>query len=138
MANKTLYVGNIPYSTTAEDLETAFSAYGATNARIVPNRGFGFVDIDGAQLDDACKAMDESEMGGRKIRVNEAIPRATGPREGGSRSFDSNRPSYGGGGGSGGGGGGGGFNRDRGGPSRPGRGGKGGSSGGSGGGGRRY
>ena len=128
MANKTLYVGNIPYTTTAEDLESAFSAYGGTNARIIPNRGFGFVDVTAEQLDAACQAMDNSDMAGRTIRVNEAIPRAGGPRDSGPRNFGSDRPSYGGGGGGGGG-------RDRGGPSRPGRGGK---SGGGGGGGKRY
>ena len=45
MANKTLYVGNLPYSVTESALVEHFSNYGATNASIVEGRGFGFVDV---------------------------------------------------------------------------------------------
>jgi RNA recognition motif-containing protein len=78
MATKTLYVGNLPYSTSESDLSNAFSAYGAQNARIVEGRGFGFVDIDDTQLDLAITAMNGKDMGGRTLNVNEARPRGEG------------------------------------------------------------
>ena len=53
MANKTLYVGNISYSATAESLSEAFGAYGATNVRIIEGRGFAFIDVDADQLESA-------------------------------------------------------------------------------------
>jgi RNA recognition motif-containing protein len=110
LATKTLYVGNLPYSTSEDDLTTAFSTYGASNARIVEGRGFGFVDIEADQLDQAIADKHNSQFDGRTITVNEARPRE--PRSGG----------YGGGGGGGrsggGGGGGGGGNRFGGGKNR--------------------
>ena len=42
----TLYVGNLPYSMTEAQLAEQFKNYGASNARIIEGRGFGFVDID--------------------------------------------------------------------------------------------
>lgn len=99
MANKTLYVGNLPYSITEADLTQNFSAYGASNARIVEGRGFGFVDIDGDQLEAAIADKNNSQLGGRTLTVNEARPRENRSSGGGG--------GYGGGGRSGGGGGGG-------------------------------
>jgi RNA recognition motif-containing protein len=96
MANKTLYVGNLPYSVTESHLITHFSAYGATNVRIIEGRGFGFVDVDADQLDTAIADKHNSSMEGRTLTVNEAKPRESRPSGGG-----------GGGGGYGGGGGGG-------------------------------
>lgn len=95
MANKTLYVGNLPYSATESQITSHFSSYGATNARIIEGRGFGFVDIDGDKLETAIAEKHDSEMDGRRLTVNESRPRE-------------NRSSGGGGGGgrSGGGGGG--------------------------------
>jgi len=93
MAMKSLYVGNLPYSTTADDLNQAFSKFGGTGARIVEGRGFGFVDIDGDQLDAAIAEMHDSMLGGRRLNVNEARPREGGGGGGGGR--------FGGGGGGG-------------------------------------
>lgn len=101
MANKTLYVGNLPYSVTESDLTQAFSAYGSTNARIVEGRGFGFVDIDADKLTEAIADKNNSQLNGRTLTVNEARPKE--PR------------SSGGGGGGGGRGGGYGGGRSRGG-----------------------
>ena len=98
MANKTLYVGNLPYSATESQITSHFSSYGATNARIIEGRGFGFVDIDGDKLETAIAEKHDSEMDGRRLTVNESRPRE-------------NRSSGGGGGGGRSGGGGGGGNR---------------------------
>lgn len=95
----TLYVGNLPYSVSEAQLTEYFSAYGATNARIVEGRGFGFVDIDPNQLEAAIADKHNSQLGGRNLTVNEARPRENRPSGGGG--------GYGGGGGGYGGGGGG-------------------------------
>ncbi|ARU41958.1 RNA-binding protein [bacterium] len=100
MAVKTLFVGNLPFSATNTQLEAHYGAYGGTNARIIPDRGFGFVDVDEDQMQAAIDATNEQDFKGRNIRVNEAKPREDRPRE-----------SRGGGGGGYGGGGGGGYNR---------------------------
>lgn len=89
MAN-TLYVGNLPYTVTETQLTAHFSAYGATNARIVEGRGFGFIDIDGTQMAAAISDKHNSQLDGRTLTVNEAKPRENRPSGGGG---------YGGGGG---------------------------------------
>jgi cold-inducible RNA-binding protein len=106
MANKTLYVGNIPYSATESTLATAFGAYGATNVRIIEGRGFAFVDVNADQLEAAIADKNGSALDGRTLTVNEARPREDRPRTGGGGGGGG----YGGGnrGGRGGGGGGGG------------------------------
>jgi len=83
MANKTLYVGNLPYSTTESDLTQTFSAYGASNARIIEGRGFGFVDVNGDQLEMAIADKNGAQMGGRSLTVNEARPKGEGGGGGG-------------------------------------------------------
>ena len=103
MANKTLYVGNLPYSLTEDDLQAHFSAYGGTNARIIEGRGFGFVDIDADQLEAAIADKNQKELGGRTLTVNEAQPKGSG---GGGRSGGGGGGYGGGGGGRSGGGGG--------------------------------
>jgi cold-inducible RNA-binding protein len=110
-----LYVGNLAYSVTNEDLEGLFSQAGKVDSAVVvvdkfsgQSRGFGFVEM--ADSNDAARAIEEfneTELKGRNIRVNEARPRegGGGPRGGGGGG------GYGGPRGGGGGGGGGG--RDR-------------------------
>ncbi len=75
MATSTLYVGNLPYSATENQLTDHFQAYGGTNARIIEGRGFGFVDIDSDKLETAIANEHGSQMGGRTLTVNEARPR---------------------------------------------------------------
>lgn len=94
-ASKSLYVGNLPYSTSEDELIALFAAYGGRNPRIIEGRGFAFVDIDADQLEAAVAEKHNAEFGGRRLTVNEARPHE--PRSGGG----------GGGGGYGGGGGGG-------------------------------
>lgn len=131
MANKKLFVGNLPYSSTEEDLLQAFADFQPQTSRVIPNRGFGFVEVPEDQMEAAVAALDGTKIGGRPIKVNEALPREDKPREQrsygggggggyGSRSGGGGGGGYGGGGGSrgggyGGGGYGGGGGRDRGG-----------------------
>lgn len=107
MATKTLYVGNLPYSISESDLQSHFSAYNSSNARIIEGRGFGFVDIDADQLEAAVADKNQKDLNGRTITVNEAQPK--GSSGGGGRSGGGG--GYGGGGRSGGSGGGGGRSR---------------------------
>lgn len=100
MAIKTLYVGNIPYSATEEEMVAQFAAYGGQNPRIIEGRGFAFIDVDADQLDAAINDKHNAEMGGRRLTVNEARP-----REGGGGGGRSGGGGYGGGGGGYGGGG---------------------------------
>ncbi|QJW46441.1 RNA-binding protein [bacterium BFN5] len=79
---KTLYVGNLPWSTTDTALTEAFSPHGnVISSRIITDketgrsRGFGFVEVDDADADKMVEAMHGSEFGGRQIVVNEAKPR---------------------------------------------------------------
>ena len=124
MANKTLYVGNISYSSTEQSLQEAFKQYGASNVRIIEGRGFAFLDIDADQLEAAVADKNGSQLDGRTLTVNEARPKGEGGGGGG-------RGGYGGGGGGGrsggyGGGGGGGGRGGYGGGGGGGRGGRGG------------
>ncbi|MDB5310492.1 MAG: RNA-binding protein [Gemmataceae bacterium] len=113
--SKKLYVGNISFQTTSEDLTQAFGQYGTvTSAQIVTDRetgrsrGFAFVEMaDGA--DEAIAAMNGALVGGRTLTVNEAKPREDRPRGGGGGGYGGGgggRGGYGGGGGGYGGGGG--------------------------------
>ena len=98
MANKTLYIGNLPYSATESQITNHFSRYGATNARIIEGRGFGFVDIDGDKMEAAIAEKHESEMDGRRLTVNESRPRENRPSGGGGgRPGGGNRGGGGGG-----------------------------------------
>lgn len=82
-----IYVGNLPYSTTEDDLRAAFEAFGAVDsANIISDKfsgrskGFGFVEMpDDAAANEAIEALNESEMGGRTLRVNQARPREERP-----------------------------------------------------------
>lgn len=101
--SKNLYVGNLTFQTTSDDLRQMFEEFGTvTSAQVVMDRetgrsrGFGFVEMqDGG--DEAIQALNGRDVGGRALTVNEAKPRED--RRGGG----------GGGGGYGGGGGGGGY-----------------------------
>jgi hypothetical protein len=114
--SKKLYVGNISFQTTNEDLMQAFGQFGTvTSAQVVTDRetgrsrGFAFVEMaDGG--DEAVNAMNGAQLGGRTLTVNEARPREERPRSGGG-GYGGGGGGYGGGGGGYGGGGGGGGRR---------------------------
>ena len=116
--SKKLYVGNISFQTTNEDLVEAFSQYGTvTSAQVITDRetgrsrGFAFVEMaDGGEQ--AIQAMNGADFGGRTLTVNEAKPRedrGSGGGGGGRGGYGGGRGGYGGGGGGGYGGGGGGY-----------------------------
>ena len=75
MANKTLYVGNLPYSLSEAQLTEKFGAFGGTNPRIIEGRGFGFIDVTEDQMDAAIAATHNTQLDGRTLTVNEARPR---------------------------------------------------------------
>ena len=76
MANKSLYVGNMPYRTTEEELRAMFEEFGPIGEiRIIGDKGFGFVDIPEENVAAAIEAINGKEVGGRTLTVNEARPR---------------------------------------------------------------
>ena len=104
MANKSLYVGNLPYSAKEEDLRSIFELYGpVAEVRIIGDKGFAFIEIPEEKVAEAIESTNGKDFGGRPLTVNEAKPR-TERSGGGSRGGGG----YGGGGGGGYGGGGGG------------------------------
>ena len=89
--SKKLYVGNLSFSSTEEDLRTAFESHGGvdsvnviTDRETGRSRGFAFVEMDDASAaDDAMRALDGSDLGGRTLKVNEAKDRERGGGGGG-------------------------------------------------------
>jgi len=100
-----IFVGNLPYNTTEQDLRTAFEAHGqVTSTSIIidkmtgRSRGFGFVEMaDANQAQAAIGALNNQEFNGRPLTVNEARPRTDGPRAGGGGGGGGGRGGYGGG-----------------------------------------
>ena len=83
--SKKLYVGNLPFTATEEEVRTAFEAYGTVNevALITDRqtgrpRGFGFVEMDEEGAKAAIEGLDSKDFGGRAIHVNEARERQGG------------------------------------------------------------
>jgi len=128
-----IYVGNLNWNMTSEDLQELFAPYGeVTSAKIVTDKfnnnrskGFGFVEMsDDDAARTAISALHDTDIQDRKIVVNESTPRPEGERRPGGGGGFKKPGGYGGGGNRGGGGygggsrggsgGGGGYNRDRG------------------------
>lgn len=86
-----LYIGNLPYSTTEDDLKNLFADYGTVlSATLITDRdsgrskGFGFVELeDDAKALESITALDKSAMGDRTIFVSVARPREERPQGGG-------------------------------------------------------
>jgi RNA recognition motif-containing protein len=99
-----IYVGNLPYTATEEDVSGLFAAYGPVErVKIITDRetgqskGFAFVTLgDQSQLNAAIEALNDYDYNGRPLRVNASEPKEARPGGGGG--------GYGGGGGGGGGG----------------------------------
>lgn len=95
-----IYVGNLPFSSTEEEVEQLFSAHGEVLACALPTdrdtgrpRGFGFVEMSNEDAAKAIQELDGQDFGGRQLNVNEARPRQDRGGGGGG--------GYGGGGGGG-------------------------------------
>jgi cold-inducible RNA-binding protein len=90
-----LFVGNLSFNTTNQDLQDAFSSYGTVMEATVMtdrmsgrSRGFGFVQMSSAdEAERAIQAMNGAEMEGRALTVNVAKPREERPASGGRREF---------------------------------------------------
>jgi cold-inducible RNA-binding protein len=101
-----LYVGNLSFQTTQQDLEELFGQSGqvesvsiVTDRDTGQSRGFAFVEMSGnKEAQAAMQALDGKEVDGRALKVNEARPREDRDRRG---SFGGGRGGYGGGGGRG-------------------------------------
>ena len=113
-----LYVGNLPFSATEEDITAKFSACGTVeSAKLITDRdtgrskGFGFVEMSSdSEAQAAIDKLNGQDYGGRPMTVNEARPQQKkGPRPGGGGGYGGGGGGYGGGGGGRGGYGGGGY-----------------------------
>ena len=90
-----VYVGNLSYEVTQDDLTSVFSDYGTVKRVQIPTdretgrpRGFGFVEMaSDAEEDAAIEALDGAEWMGRSLRVNKAKPREDQPRSSSSRRY---------------------------------------------------
>jgi RNA recognition motif-containing protein len=86
-----IYVGNLSYDATEEDIRQAFVEYGeVSSVNIIKDRetgrsrGFAFVEMpDSQEAKEAIKAINLTELAGRRVTVNEARPRSDRPRRGG-------------------------------------------------------
>jgi RNA recognition motif-containing protein len=90
---KKIFVGNLPFSVTEEQLRSMFQAHGGVdNVSLVTDRdtgqfrGFAFVEMSNAnEAEKAIDALNGSDLGGRTLNINEAKPRPE--RSGGGRRF---------------------------------------------------
>ncbi len=88
-----IYVGNLPYDVTEDELKALFSEFGeVSTVNIITDKfsgqskGFGFVEMpNDSEAEEAIKALDGRELKGRNIKVNQAKPRGERPQS---------RPSY--------------------------------------------
>ena len=86
-----IYVGNLAYTLTEDELRTAFEQYGQVSSVNVimdhetgRSRGFGFVEMaDESEAKAAIEALNGTDIGGRNVTVNEARPKSERPRGGG-------------------------------------------------------
>ena len=106
-----IYVGNLSYEVTEEDLKEAFGVFGGVDTvKIIKDnytgrsKGFGFVEMPAkSEAQSAIEGLNGKDLKGRNLNVNEARPRAEGGRRGGGGSRPGGPPRRGGGGRSGGG-----------------------------------
>ena len=105
-----IYVGNLAYSTTEEDLRSIFSAFGdVSKVSIIKDKetgrskGFGFVEMpDNSSAQAAINGLNDTDIGGRNAKVNEAKPRENDGGGGGGGRPPRRDGGFGGGGGRGG------------------------------------
>ena len=87
-----IYVGNLPFSTSEDEIRTLFSQHGTVESVSVITdrdtgrpRGFAFVEMPRADASRAIQNLNGKDMGGRPLRVNEAQERGAGGRPGGPK-----------------------------------------------------
>ena len=87
MSTKRLFVGNLPFDTTTDQLRTAFAAHGTvhdvslvSDRETGRSRGFAFVDMDAKGAQAAIDALNSKDFGGRELRVDEAREKGGGGR----------------------------------------------------------
>jgi len=87
MQGSKLYVGNLSYSVTNEELEELFSNHGEVREiNIIEGRGFGFVEMSNpSEAEEAKEALDGSDFGGRTLKIDEARPQRSRQRGEGGR-----------------------------------------------------
>jgi RNA recognition motif-containing protein len=80
--SKKIYVGNLSFQTTEAGLHDHFAQHGDVHSVTIVtdrdtgrSRGFGFVEMDASAAQAAIEALDQSELDGRNLKVNEAKPR---------------------------------------------------------------
>lgn len=95
-----IYVGNLPFGATEDELRKMFEAFGQVDSVSIimdkfsgRSKGFGFVEMaDAAQGKTAVESLNGQDMGGRPLRVNEALPKGDKPRGGGFSDRGGDRP----------------------------------------------
>lgn len=85
--SKSIYVGNLPWSATEEQVQDLFAEYGnVLSVKLVSDRdtgrarGFGFVEMEDDEAQNAISALNGMDFGGRALRVNKAEERRPAPR----------------------------------------------------------
>ena len=83
---RTIYVGNLPFSATDDEVRALFVPHGSvTSVNLISDRetgrprGFGFVEMEDG-VEEAIQALDQSQMGGRTLKVSEAKPKRDRPQ----------------------------------------------------------
>ena len=95
MQGSKMYVGNLSYAVTNEQLAELFGAYGQVrNVNIIEGKGFGFVEMSSSvEAEKAKEALHDTEFAGRTMKVDEARPPKSRPHDG--RSGGGGRRSFG-------------------------------------------
>ncbi len=75
MDSKTLFVANLPFELTEEELYGQFVPYGVQHVRIIDEKGIAFIELPADRIQEAIDDKHDSELHGRRLRVNEARPR---------------------------------------------------------------
>jgi len=90
-----VYVGNLPFSVTQDELESLFSQFGDVDrAQVITDRetgrsrGFGFVEMDDQAAQEAINALNGQQHGGRALTVNEAKPKSESGGGGGRGGYN--------------------------------------------------
>ena len=85
--SKSIYVGNLPWSANEEQVQDLFAEYGSVlSVKLVSDRdtgrarGFGFVEMEDDEAQNAISALNGVDFGGRALRVNKAEERRPAPR----------------------------------------------------------